>query len=387
MLAVGMAAVMLTCSTPSMTIKADTKSDIEAKKQEAEKNQKAEQQALADLRTTKSNLEAAVKTLDTQIVSLSNTIDQLAQEITALEQEITQTEADLVQAKATEQIQYANMQKRIQFLYENGNMDYLEALLSAGSMDSILNRSEYVTEISKYDYNMLMQLVAIRQDIANKEQLLQQDKEAAETKKQESEQQKASLEEKQKAKEQAIKDTQSDIDDTLENIDKYERECAKYDAQLDEIERQALAAAQAAQANGGSAPTYSGGKLGWPVPASHRISSGFGPRNTGIKGASRSHKGIDIPVASGSSVVAAEAGTVIAVDYNSARGYYVMVNHGGGLTTLYQHNTKITVSVGQQVAKGEEVAKSGSTGISSGPHCHFEVRVNGTPVNPLSYVK
>ena len=378
-LALVMSAVMLACSMPVTTAKADTKSELEEKKKEAEENQKKAEEALEDLKNDKASLEDAIKTIDTQLSSLQKEIDTLTVEIANLEKQIEETTAKLEVAKQEEATQYENMQKRIQFLYENGNMDYLEAMLSASTMSSILNRSEYVTQISEYDYTMLMQLIGIRKQIAADEKILEQDKAAAEEKKAESEGKQSDLQALQDKKQDQLKKTQSVIDDTLEDIDAYEKEAAKYDAELEALEQQAIA--------DGGGGDYTGGQIGWPCPASHRISSGFGPRNTGIKGASKIHKGIDIPVATGSSVVSAESGTVIAVSYNSARGYYCMVNHGGGLTTLYQHCSTITVSVGQQVARGEEVAKSGSTGISSGPHLHFEVRINGTPVNPLNYVQ
>ncbi|MDE5965692.1 MAG: peptidoglycan DD-metalloendopeptidase family protein [Lachnospiraceae bacterium] len=378
-LAVFMSAVVLAGAVSGATVSADTKSDLEDKKEQAEKNQKKLEKALEGLENDKANLEKYVKQIDAQLSVLEQNIDTLNGEIAALAEEIQIKTEELAVAKQNEETQYNNMQKRIQFLYENGNMDYLEAMLSASTMSSILNRSEYVTQISEYDYNMLMALIAIKRQIADAEALLEADKASAEQKKEECEQEQERLEAVQARKQKEIKNTQSTIDDTMEQIEAYEREVAKYDKELEELERQAIE-------NGGGGD-YTGGQIGWPCPASHRISSGFGPRNTGIKGASRIHKGIDIPVATGSSAVAAESGTVIAVSYNSARGYYCMVNHGGGLTTLYQHCSRITVSVGQQVAKGEEVAKTGSTGISSGPHLHFEVRVNGTPVNPLDYVK
>lgn len=374
-----MSAVILVNLSPVISVKADTKSDIEAKKEEAEKKKEEAEDAIKELQTDKANLESAVKVIDEQLSALQTTIDTLATEIADLEVQIEEKTEELEEAKENEAIQYANMQKRIQFLYENGNMDYLAAMLAANSMSSILNRSEYVTQISQYDYNMLMQLIAIKRDIADAELKLEQDKRTAEEKKTESEETQAELQELQTKKENEIKATQAVIDDTMEDLAEYEKQVAKYDEELEAIEKAAI--------DSGGGGNYTGGKLGWPCPASHRISSGFGPRNTGIKGASTNHKGIDIAVASGSSVVSAEAGTVIVVSYNSARGYYCMVNHGGGLTTLYQHCSRITVSVGQQVARGEELAKSGSTGIASGPHLHFEVRVNGTPVNPVNYLQ
>ena len=128
------------------------------------------------------------------------------------------------------------------------------------------------------------------------------------------------------------------------------------------------------------------GTLSWPCPSTKSISSPFGPRKAPTAGASSNHKGIDIPCPSGSSVIAAAAGTVTTVSFQSARGNYVVLDHGNGLGTLYQHLSNATVSVGQSVTNGQEIAKSGSTGVGTGPHLHFEVHENGTPVNPENYV-
>lgn len=135
------------------------------------------------------------------------------------------------------------------------------------------------------------------------------------------------------------------------------------------------------------------GTLSWPCPSTKSISSKFGPRNTGIPGASKNHKGIDIPCPSGSDVVAAAAGKVVLYKegYNYGRGNYLVIDHGNGLGTLYQHLNSATVSVGNAVQANQTVAKSGATGIGSGPHLHFEVHENfsgtkGTPVNPENYV-
>ena len=137
--------------------------------------------------------------------------------------------------------------------------------------------------------------------------------------------------------------------------------------------------------------TAKAGTLSWPCPSTKRISSKFGPRNTGIPGASKNHKGIDIPCPSGSDVIAAAAGKVVFVGFQSARGNYMVVDHGNGLGTLYQHLTRATKSEGQAVAANETIAISGNTGVGSGPHLHFEVHENfsgtkGTPVNPENYV-
>ncbi len=388
-----------------------TKEEIEEKKRQAQEEQETLRGIIERLEGDKETIESKIALLDEQIVDITDRIVTLDENIEEYESKIEENSEKLAEARDNERLQYETMQKRIQFLYENGNMDYAATMLSSNSMTSVLNRSEYVTQISKYDYKMLSKLVETRKSIANVETLLESDKKAAEDLKKIKEEDKKNLEVAQAAKAAQLKATESSIVTAESEYDRYEEEVAKYDAELEEIERQAIAAAEAAKnnnnpggaytgggdgggADGGSieydgdVPTnYNGGKLLWPMPASHRITSKFGPRNTGIKGASTNHKGIDIGCPSGSKVVAAESGVVVAVSYNSARGHYCMISHGGGLTTLYQHCTKITVSVGANVKRGQQVALSGNTGISSAPHLHFEVRLNQTPVNPVPYLQ
>lgn len=124
----------------------------------------------------------------------------------------------------------------------------------------------------------------------------------------------------------------------------------------------------------------------WPATQGTRISSPFGRRSAPVAGASTFHKGIDIPCPSGSDIVAAESGTVLIATYSSSAGNYVMINHGNGIMTVYMHNSQLCVSVGQQVSKGQVIAKAGSTGYSTGPHCHFGVKLNGEYVNPVNFL-
>lgn len=132
---------------------------------------------------------------------------------------------------------------------------------------------------------------------------------------------------------------------------------------------------------------WSSGTLAWPVPATHYISSSYGHRTAPTRGASTFHRGIDIGVSSGTTVVSSADGTVVASGYNSARGKYVLVKHSNGLMTRYQHLSKRLVSEGDKVSRGEPIAKSGNTGISTGAHLHYEVLKNGHTVNPMKYIK
>ena len=124
----------------------------------------------------------------------------------------------------------------------------------------------------------------------------------------------------------------------------------------------------------------------WPCPSSSRITSQFGGRSSPTEGASTNHKGVDIGASSGSDILAAASGTVTISTYSYSAGNYIMINHGGGVSTVYMHCSKLLVSVGETVKKGQVIAKVGSTGYSTGPHLHFGVRVNGAYVNPSQYV-
>ena len=124
----------------------------------------------------------------------------------------------------------------------------------------------------------------------------------------------------------------------------------------------------------------------WPVPASHKITSYFGYRGQPTSGASTYHQGIDIGASTGTGIVAANSGTVVTAAYSTSAGNYIMISHGNGIYTVYMHCSQLLVSKGQSVSKGEKIALVGSTGISTGPHLHFGVSVNGTYVDPLNYV-
>ena len=155
-----------------------------------------------------------------------------------------------------------------------------------------------------------------------------------------------------------------------------------------EIKRKEEEARKAAEAAGKTYNTASIGniKFIWPCPASSRITSVFGSRSSPTEGASTDHKGIDIGAATGSDIVASAAGEVIISTYSYSAGNYIMINHGGGVYTVYMHCSKLLASVGDQVSQGQVIAKVGSTGYSTGPHLHFGIRVNGSYVNPTKYV-
>ena len=164
----------------------------------------------------------------------------------------------------------------------------------------------------------------------------------------------------------------------------------EYHKQIEEYRNQ-IAALEArikllAAANASGTP-YVGGDFVWPVPGYNGITSKFGMRTHPITGVYKLHTGVDIGAPTGANFVASNKGIVIAAEYNTAYGNFVMIDHGGGIQTLYAHGSQIVTSVGQEVNAGDVVLKVGSTGYATGPHAHFEVRINGTPVEPLTYLQ
>ena len=131
---------------------------------------------------------------------------------------------------------------------------------------------------------------------------------------------------------------------------------------------------------------YSGGPMQWPIPGHYTITSNYGMRVHPITGVYKLHTGVDISASMGTEFTAIANGVVVKAEYNSAYGNMVIIDHGGGVQTLYAHGSEIVANIGQVVNAGDVVLKVGSTGYSTGPHAHFEVRVNGNPMNPLDYV-
>ncbi len=159
----------------------------------------------------------------------------------------------------------------------------------------------------------------------------------------------------------------------------------KLEAQEDEMLSQAHALNSIIKKLSSSSNKYSGGNMKWPIPSSNQISSVYGMRYHSALHKEKEHTGIDIPASKDDSIVAANDGTVILADYKPGYGNTIIIDHGGSIATLYGHCSSFNCSVGDKVKAGEVIAKVGSTGLSTGPHCHFEVRVNGDTVNPLKY--
>ncbi len=344
-----------------------------------------------ELENQKKAAEGEKASLENQLNGILTEMDETKAKIEAKEIEVREKEEELVQAKIDENDQYESMKKRIKYMYENGNSQFIEILCESKSIGEFLNNAEYITTISQYDRNMLTEFQQIVEAVAEQEEMLKTEYAELETLQDSLIAKQEELNQLVEGKEEELKQISADLGATQERLAQLKEAAAAAARKQEELARLAKAQVEA-QANAGSgggagAAVVSGnGMFTHPCPGYSRISSEFGWREAPIAGAGNNHKGMDLAAPTGTPIYAAAAGTVTTARYSSSAGNWVVINHGNGLQTYYMHASALYVSEGQSVSKGQNIAAVGSTGQSTGPHLHFQVMQNGTPVNPRNYL-
>lgn len=329
----------------------------------------ANQGKLADEKARQEQLTEQILNIEQQVSLYNEKIDEVNKLITAKEEEISEKEAEI---KESEELFAARLRR---MYITNTSSSTLSTLLSASSFSDFLNRYEILKRISQEDRSAI--------------EVLNQQKNEYEEMKADLDAKKAELKEASdsvSAKSTELKNlyAESEANESsilqankqyMENAQKYKKEQEALEAEIQKMLQ-----------NEGSSDSYGDGKLKWPVPTRSYISSYFGWRT--LYGKPNYHKGIDIPGAAGTNIVAADAGKVLRVEkLTYGYGWHVIIDHGNGVATLYGHCSRLDVSVGQVVQKGQVIAGIGTTGNSTGNHVHFEVRIKGKQENPLNYVK
>lgn len=374
------------------TSKSQIQSQINDKKEE-----------LQDVKDEKSGVLSEIDKLNTSIASTEKEISDLNDKITELTSSISDKTKEIEQKEEEFEEKDKLLQDRLVALYEAGDTTYLDMLLTSGSITDFISSYYLVEQLTKCDTEVL-------NAIENTKKEIEDDKKELETKKQEIDKTKSQIAEKNEKLKSDKSTKQAKVNSLTEEEKELEGELAAYNAEMEKIaaaERKVKAEEDAKKnqtntgntnntgntgstgATGGSSGTItSSGKMTWPIPGYKNITSYFGYRVHPIYGTWKLHSGIDVGAPTGAKFVAADDGTVLIASYgyNGGYGNYVVINHGNGITTRYAHGTSILVSAGQKVTKGTPVLTVGSTGASTGPHAHFEVRVNGTAVNPLNYI-
>ena len=351
----------------------------QAKKENEAKLDGAEKDLLNEMQTKRlldENLELTRQKIETQksmVIELRNSIREKSWDIEELQTNIED--------------KYEVFLQNMKASYEEGHINLLEVILSSGSLSEFVMNVEYAGSLLNYQQNIMKEL-NVESELLNlrKEELNTQEVIALQTEKDLADEE-AELLKKAEKSANYITSYRSNITLTETQIESNNAELEKanqeFEAAILELERQkALAKAQT---------YYTGtGELAWPTGGKNtRVSSGYGERAMGSR--TEIHKGLDIPVGFQDPIYASAPGTVVQATYHSSYGYYVMIDHGirkdgSSLYTLYAHNHSLIVKVGDMVEEGQQIAKGGSTGYSTGNHCHLEVRIDGKAVDPAGYV-
>lgn len=342
------------------------------------------QQLVKELEQAKSDLKNYVEQLDAALLTIEQNIADLEAQIAQKELDIEDTQTKLAAAIETEQNQYAAMSSRIKYVYERGNSDYISMLLQSKSPSDLLNRLNYVDAVTGYDKDMLDEYIANKEYIDMCEKQLQAEKTHLDTMKACVENEKAAVEVLIETKSQELLAYENDIENKEAAIKAYEDDIAEQTEIIKELEKAVEEEKKKLLASNGI--IYDGGTFAFPLESYTRVSSEYGYRIHPILNVKQFHNGVDFAAAKGTKIYAAYDGEVVAATYSSTMGNYVMIDHGSGLFTIYMHASKLYVSKGDIVVKGEHIAAVGSTGRSTGNHLHFTVRNNGAYESPWNYL-
>ena len=332
-----------------------------------------------ELETSKADLANYVAELDADLSDIQEKINELKTLIEEKEGQIVEKTEELEEALEVQQAQYEAMKSRIKFMYEKGDMLYLELVFVADSFGEMLNKADYIEMLSSYDRKMLDEYVAYAEYVALCKEGLEEEKGVLDEAKAAVEEEEAALNELIATKEQEMYKITSDIQNKEAAIREYEAEIASQNETIAALE--AAVAEERKRLAEEQGRKYDGGIFTWPAPSYTRISDEYGYRTHPILGVQQFHNGLDMAAPGGSPILAAYDGKVVAAAYSSSMGNYVMIDHGDSLYTVYMHASALYVS------KGDKIAAVGSTGRSTGNHLHFSVRLNGNYVSPWNYLR
>ena len=315
-----------------------------------------------------------VQKLDEKISNSQQELDELNKKIEDLENSSEEVEKKLKTAEENYDKQKKLLDSYLVAVQESSDTQYLDVLLSSKNISEFLSNYFLITELANSQVELL-------EDMQNKKNEIQQSKEKLDKNKEDL----AVIKANQTKTATVLANTKTVRENFISKLSDQEKDIQskidEYYAQFNAINSEILQLAQ-----GGIATQYIGGELAWPVPGYTVISSNYGMRTHPITGVYKLHTGVDIRAPLGATFIAANDGIVTKASYNGAYGNMVIIDHGGGVSTLYAHGSEILVQVGQVVKRGESILKVGSTGYSTGPHAHFEVRLNGVVTDPMPYI-
>ncbi len=367
----------------------DTVSVSAASLSEVRKNIKEKQQELEAQKKEEGSLSEQAESLEKQIIEKESNIAELESAISEAEDELTQLESELEKAQEKIDAQGSDLNSRLRNMYKSGTVGFLDVLLGSDSFSEFLTNLDMVQMVYSNDQDVLSSLKDAYEEIDQKKQEIESLSSELEESKAYAEKEKSSIEADKAevdSKKQAVASDAAASQEELEKLEAY----SKYLETLIQSEGSSTSSSSSSSSSSGSSGSSSSGSSGgstvnsngwvFPAPSYTRVSSHYGYRSSGF------HGGVDLAAPGGSPILAVQSGTVLVATYHYSYGNYVIVDHGNGITTLYAHASSLLVKKGQTVSKGQQIAKVGTTGNSTGNHLHFEVRINGVRTNPEPYI-
>lgn len=367
--------ILLICITTTITYADEENStDLQTQREQLQNELNSANIDLNDVQAELSENLQQIEKLDEKIAITEKALQEQESKITELKSSIEEVEEELEIVTEKRDKQKEVFEKRLVALYEAGETQYLDLILKSRSLSDFLSSYYVISELAEADRTILDELKDKKKTIDLSKQKLENERKEL-----------AIIVENQTRESRTLQNTKKIRENFVAKLSTQEQELQskidKINAEYDAINKQILELAQS-----GIQTTYIGGQLAWPVPGYTRITSPYGTRLHPILGRYKLHTGVDISAPLGANFIAVNDGIVVKAEYNGNYGNMVMINHGGGISTLYAHGSEILVKAGEQVTRGQPVLKIGSTGLSTGPHAHFEVRINGSTVDPLPYI-
>lgn len=366
----------------------DQLDDLKEQQQAAQEEREQLEQEVADAQATREGKITEMNALQDKIDLAEEELALTEQRIALLDGQIATKEQEIQDKQAEIDENMETFQKRLRAMYENADPTMLNVIFGSTDLGDFLVRTENVSRIAQHDRELINSLLQAQQELAQQKEELAADKQDLEETRAEQQELKDSLAEDREYLSSQVVQLDSQIATSQEEIDQIAQQEQQFAQDIQDI-YDSLNQGSGGSSGGGGASTGDGsieGLLAWPCPGYKGIYSEFGYRPM----FGDFHTGIDISGGAiyGKAVVSAESGTVLVAntDNRGSAGKYIIVDHGNGLTTLYAHLSEVLVYEGQTVSRGEQIGQVGSTGWSTGPHLHFEVRVNGEYQDPFDYL-
>ncbi len=348
--------------------------DLQTQQQDLQNQLNESNEQLEEVQSQLSENLQQIEKLDEKIQESESKITELDAQVSQLQAEISDIQAKLEVAEKNYEKQKDIMEKRLIAIYESGDTNYIDVLLKSNDLSEFLSNYYLISEITSLDRELLDEVETEKKEIELSKQKLEKNQASLATALQTQTQTATVLQNTKTLRENYIARLSDEEKAKQAQIDEITAAYEAVNNQILELAKQGLDTA------------YIGGVLAWPVPGYTKITSNYGMRVHPITGQYKLHTGVDISAPIGANFVAANDGIVTKAEYNTAYGNMVIIDHGGGISTLYAHGSEILVTVGQTVKRNEAILKVGSTGYSTGPHAHFEVRINGVVTNPIEYI-